>query len=160
MVLMKSWQISIKLPSLASAFNYSQCLEADLICCEWWAVTGCHGMWRAWQGIYRWSYESSHNTYHFDGLVQDCSISSALAVEKLQACAKPLLSLMEVWQVNVKPSSLPSALNYFPCLETGLIACEWKAVTGCHGMWRVWQEIRHWFYENRHDTYRWDGARL
>ena len=28
---------------------------------------------------------------HIDGLVQDCSISSALALEILQACANPLI---------------------------------------------------------------------
>ena len=28
---------------------------------------------------------------HFDGLVQDCSISSALAMEILQSCTKPLI---------------------------------------------------------------------
>ena len=44
---------------------------------------------------------------HFDGLVQDCSISSALAMEILQSCTKPsiwhwlisqLTSCFEIWQ--------------------------------------------------------------
>ena len=33
---------------------------------------------------------------HFDGLVQDCSISSALAMEILQSCTKPLIYFPEM----------------------------------------------------------------
>ena len=33
--------------------------------------------------------DSTYQICHFDGLVQDCSNSSALAMELLQSCAKP-----------------------------------------------------------------------
>ena len=35
--------------------------------------------------------------YHFDGLVQDCSISSASAMEMLQSCTKPLTFFIRLW---------------------------------------------------------------
>ena len=35
------------------------------------------------------AFEHSSNGHDFDGLVQDCSNSSALAMELLQSCTKP-----------------------------------------------------------------------
>ena len=42
--------------------------------------------------------------HYFDGLVQDCSISSALAMEILQSCTKPsiLLSLLNSVFPNIE----------------------------------------------------------
>ena len=45
---------------------------------------------QSWSGdVLVSSYQSIH---HIDGLVQDCSYSSALAVELLQSCSKPSIS--------------------------------------------------------------------
>ena len=39
--------------------------------------------------------------YHIDGLVQDCSISSAFAMEILQSCTKPSISyMMHIYKHN------------------------------------------------------------
>ena len=38
---------------------------------------------------------------YIDGLVQDCSISSALAMEILQFCAKPLISCFVKKRPNI-----------------------------------------------------------
>ena len=54
---------------------------------------------------------SNHGTdvdYHVDGLLQDCSISSALAMEILQSCTKPLV--LPVW---VKFSNPFLSLQWF-----------------------------------------------
>ena len=52
-----------------------------------------------------WSLSDLHqsNLDHFDGLVQDCSNSSALAMELLQSCAKPFISYlgMKSWDLHV-----------------------------------------------------------
>ena len=34
---------------------------------------------------------------HFNGLVQDCSISSALAMEILQSCTTALIYIFNIW---------------------------------------------------------------
>ena len=41
-------------------------------------------------------------TKHFDDLAQDCSISSALAMEILQSCAKPLKFCKSEDEISVK----------------------------------------------------------
>ena len=44
--------------------------------------------------------------FHIDGLVQDCSISSALAMEILQSCTKPLIYLFQYFDLifnSLKP---------------------------------------------------------
>ena len=38
--------------------------------------------------IYLWECDIGENVELFDGLVQDCSISNALAMETLQSCTK------------------------------------------------------------------------
>ena len=45
-------------------------------------------------------------SYYFDGLVQDCSNSSALARELLQSCAEPSISLVRYLDLNILLSSL------------------------------------------------------
>ena len=41
-----------------------------------------------------WQHKSKHQ-WHLNGLVQDCSNSSALAMELLQSCTKPSIYLLE-----------------------------------------------------------------
>ena len=42
--------------------------------------------------------DPKNHTHYFDGLAQDCSNSSAIAVELLQSCTKPLIcSLLDGW---------------------------------------------------------------
>ena len=38
-----------------------------------------------------WDLIEAHDKEHIDSLVQDCSISSALALEILQSCNKPMI---------------------------------------------------------------------
>ena len=38
---------------------------------------------------FEWRHVMKIMRYHFDGLVQDCSVSSALAIKILQSCTKP-----------------------------------------------------------------------
>ena len=52
-------------------------------------------------------------TDHVDGLVQDCSNSSALAMELLQSCAKPSMSALLI-QVYLKAIKL-AAKSYDCC---------------------------------------------
>ena len=40
---------------------------------------------------FMWKYQIK--TWHIDGVVQDCNISSALVMEILQFCSKPLISV-------------------------------------------------------------------
>ena len=41
-----------------------------------------------------------HAMSNIDGLVQDCSNSSALAMELLQSCTKPLINAMVMFSTN------------------------------------------------------------
>ena len=56
---------------------------------------------------------------HIDGLVQDCSISSVLAMEILQSCTKPSISRVWVSLFNVLPSCLYNK-------DHKLIEAEWR----------------------------------
>ena len=60
-----------------------------------------------WQHIY--------DSSHIDGLVQDCSISIAKALEILQFCTK-----LSILTIKNKPSRWPSArLQYLQCIGNG-----------------------------------------
>ena len=56
----------------------------------------------------RWSLASFvlTNLYHVNGLVQDCSISSALAVEILQSCTKPCIYIHVSLAYKKSPHSI------------------------------------------------------
>ena len=57
--------------------------------------------------------------YNFDGLVQDCSNSSALAMELLQSYTKPLICPAEIWAVF---SDFDISLGYtFESLLTSML---------------------------------------
>ena len=51
---------------------------------------------------------------HIDGLLQDCSISSALAMEILQSCTKPLIYRSVKWTIHCTDHGLSLVL----CLES------------------------------------------
>ena len=55
-----------------------------------------------------WSklYSASSYHHHFDGLVHDCSNSSALALELLQSCTKPLICSV-IWTSSLRKSTCP-----------------------------------------------------
>ena len=59
------------------------------------------------QNPYNW-----FNSY-IDGLAQDCSNSSALAIELLQSCTKPLISWLPfiISRLHIHKCFLPSLLN-------------------------------------------------
>ena len=58
--------------------------------------------------------KNTHNV-HFDSLVQDCSNSSALAMELIQSCAKSLIVLWDliVYLCECAPSLVLFAVNDF-----------------------------------------------
>ena len=76
---------------------------------------------------------------HTDGLVQDCSILSAVAIEILQPWTKPSINLFVSWNkfslTRVKcfdgqHSFVRSATRYqsFPCIMAGVDGGKWAAV--------------------------------
>ena len=97
------------------------CLGLPKPCCVCWSWQGrtdrhlClwlsfdqHGIGH--QVIYKVHVDTTlmSHEYHIDGLVQDCSISSALAMEILQSCTKPLILLKIPSNLTVLFNSLPS----------------------------------------------------
>ena len=91
------------------------------------------------------SYHSSPITIYIDDLVQDCSNSSALAMELLQSCAKPL-----IWQWWLKVSILKDdkkPCNFKGCWKINmcLIQCLLiKIYFGKHGkfyQWGIWKIV-------------------
>ena len=89
-----------------------------------------------------WSDLNIDNNYD-DGLVQDCSISSANALEILQSCTKPLICLFsvlrsdhssslyssEVWPVKTAASSVLTQWRY-----CSLALSHWYACCLCWGL--------------------------
>ena len=67
------------------------------------------GEWSCWYGMQT----------HIDGLVQDCSISSALAMEIRQFCTKPSISSV----LRQQQLSRAGTSNYIPHIQCDVIAC-------------------------------------
>ena len=61
-----------------------------------------------WEAII-WTNVEQDLQHHIDGLVQDCSISSAKALEILQSCTKPCYGItIPQWVKYLQQSFLPS----------------------------------------------------
>ena len=93
------WALSVHLPisllcSLVIYILYmTHCFTYLLhIWCFYMLWVMCYNlMFGCW--IYP-SIESFYNPHYVDGLVQDCSIPSALAMEILQSCTKPFIHIL------------------------------------------------------------------
>ena len=73
--------------------------------------------------------------HHINGLVQDCSNSSALAMELLQSCNKPLISYCRPrYDCNTTSTDVLS-MDTFVCIWV----ISWRS--GCHVTWFCYQLI-------------------
>ena len=54
--------------------------------------------------------------YRFDGLMQDCSNSSALAMELLQSCTKPSIYIKTLWPTRINKVIIFCWANVFPSI--------------------------------------------
>ena len=101
-----------------------QIMPQFFTCHDSWAVMVCAKVWHDWGTIIKVKTKrilarcqygplrpvSTSNKRqlivakwcHIDGLVQDCSNSSALAMELLQSCTKPLIWHYKTWSVLVQ----------------------------------------------------------
>ena len=55
---------------------------------------------------------------HIDGLIQDCSISCALEMEKLQSCTKPSIYLTYLYWNRMALQNFQFCLTFFPYIST------------------------------------------
>ena len=89
---------------------------------------GCLSTWRIWfvndkygSQIRLWPHKR-HPMPHIDGSVQDCSNSSALAMELLQSCTKPSIFSRRLWSVllgETRPKS-PNCNDFYQNNNKGL----------------------------------------
>ena len=64
-------------------------LHFPLLFIDSWTNVIYAAYWQKYPGIFGMIPAPEEFNYYIDGLVQDCSISSALAMEILQSCTKP-----------------------------------------------------------------------
>ena len=79
---------------------------------HWCTRLLCHTSSPCWQLVY--------TKYHFDGLVQDCSIPNALALTILQSCTKPSIDLWFCIPVRI-PFNIPPKLSQTQFFFFGLV---------------------------------------
>ena len=73
-----------------------------------------------WAGSWDPALRNSFYYLYFDCLVQDCSNSSALAMELLQSCAKPLICRLYIslhWNGRILCESVSSLTSYSDCKD-------------------------------------------
>ena len=83
---------------------------------------------------------------HINNLVQDCSNSSALAMELLQSCTKPLICMNnQKYEKHVKTSSPKTAIIcHFSPINYIMLACHRKLIDCYTESIRFLSTITHW----------------
>ena len=83
-----------------------------------------------------------HKEEYIDGLVQDCSNSSALAMELLQSCTKPLMYTLDEYEIV----SLPSEHAWLEEISTKLVSIRLNlwAATPIYMLNRLTFSLVHW----------------
>ena len=80
-------KLTTALPCIPYTLSPKSAMESLVLCCCGYISIFCWFLW----SIYPYASAYSIWRVYFDGLVQDCSNSSALAMELLRSCAKPLI---------------------------------------------------------------------
>ena len=100
--------------------------------------------------ICAWTNDRVHNEYagdlkrhrvHYDVtvMVQDCSISGALAMEILQSCTKPSICVFKIVRVHYQTCYVSAEIQ-MPCWQNIRHLLHWKLLFGqpVEKMWSIW----------------------